>query len=614
MSRSLLFMISFTLAVLTVMTHIAQILHLTFAFYAVTCAILFVFALIGAAVWSSRQEHEPRDLVVGIALLIVGLGCAYIAVVQFKPSDDDYQYLPNAIYYQQHPDQPLNFEMHALYSPWAPFETFTAGTSMPYEYLQAALSYMLGRTLLDFYYVVFPALIGFLYPLALYELIRQFTPHPRDAVKGVLIAIIILLMLGETPRAPMNFSFGRLFQGKVVCITLGIMLFIAETLRFFRGRRGSSYGWIFLVSIIIFMVGMSSSAIVYLPLLWVTLTIGHFVITPDRNHLPRRILLYGAAMPYVLLCTLFLLVHSDQSPGYFSKVNTEFPPDYSGQFGLLLNASYPLTPVAAVVSFTVSVLLLPRKHRRFLLVWVAAIITLALNPVVSPIIIRYVTTQNIYWRLFYVVPVPFLVGVAAAQVLVRVREKAPKATQVSFMLLAAGALSLHILLPFSIFRKPGNWPWRANVDYGRSARFWQLPQNEVQNGQDIIDVTPPGVMFAPPHINMIIPLLNSNYPQVSTRNLTIYFFVEDQMHEIEDGENRLLGSDYLKQPDTVNFPAFEATLTRYRPYLTSVVCAVSTCTQDSTQIALRDNGFVYRTTVGDYQVYVAQSVAPVANR
>ena len=68
----------------------------------------------------------------------------------------------------------------------------------------------------------------------------------------------------------------------------------------------------------------------------------------------------------------------------------------------------PLMAMLFLASFLVVVF--RSKQNRFLVAWVFVTVALVLNPLVSPYVMRYLTTENIYWRLFYLLPFPLIVA------------------------------------------------------------------------------------------------------------------------------------------------------------------------------------------------------------
>ncbi len=604
--RLLLFVAVSTFAALTVVTHVAQLLELRFSTYTILVVITLIAAAAGALGWSLKRWVPVRvaSLNASLLLLVLAVGCAYIAVAQYRPSGDDRLYLPNAVYHLEHPNEPLDLQVHFLYSGGEVFKSISWATSLPFEYSQAALSTVLPLHLLDLYFVIVPALTGFLLPLALFYLVAQFTDDPLDAVVGVWIGLGVLLLLGETPRTPLNFSLTRLFEGKVFAVSVGIPLFAAQSIHFFRVRAAALYEWVFLFAIATFMAGSTSSTVVLLPALWVLLTLALFATTP-RDVFRRRVIAYAGTLIYVGLYGLVLYVFRDQTPGYFSVANDFFSTTFIGQVDLLVNSSAPLTPIMAVVGGVAAVILTRATRRRFLLVWIVGALVLFLNPVAAAVLIRYVTTQNLYWRLFYLIPIPFLIAVAAAQGLAYLRTISTPAAVAGVVSALLVLVAANVLTPFSMFRQLGYWPWALpDVTTHRIDR-WKLvfPAYQVDQMQAVIAAAPAGVMLAPLPTAAIIPVLTSRDPQLRVGNDGVRFWLEQQ-GRVDEAELRIRASDFLELGTKADFPALQSIVAQYQHELASIVCNASVCNDVDVQSVLNDYGFQRSAQVGTYDIYV----------
>src|SRR5207237_4417531 len=126
----------------------------------------------------------------------------------------------------------------------------------------------------------------------------------------------------------------------------------------------------------------------------------------DRDNVILAFGYLSALIPVFLLALDFRSkVLNDIYAG--AAFNLGFPIDFEGQLRLLVNPQYPITPILFVAA--VAALLPFSKYRRFFAWWVFLAIVLFLNPVVSGVVIKYITTENVYWRLFWLISFPAFV-------------------------------------------------------------------------------------------------------------------------------------------------------------------------------------------------------------
>jgi len=539
-TQLLLFVATFLLALLTVAVHVAQIAAIPFRTLSVVSLLLTLVVAI-FVIWTARGRlrgvrRQDRGVVLLVALL--ALAGAALALASHRPSFDDFYYVPNAVYYLQHPDQPLGFVVHFLDAGQQPFTSLFWGTSVAYDYVRAVGAWLLGTDYLVVYHLLSTALVGALIPLAAFYLTSHFADSTFSAALGTLVAVAVLLLLGETHRTFGNFAFNRAFQGKTLLLAAGLPLFAAVTLDFFETR--APFFWLFLLSVTVSMVGATASAIVLLPALALPLLLA----TADRlcrEVEPRRLLLlagaYAATFAYLGLYAVLLLLASPLELGPDSPVNQGFPPTFFGQLQLVIDPAQPVTAVAVLASTVGALVLASTATRRFLAIWIASLVLLYLNPFVAPLLIEHVASPNLYWRLFYLYPFPLVVSIATAALFRRGAHFVPslklRTLCVAIVLLVLLALNWLPSSP-SVFQTTTELGWPR----------YKVIEGELDYARQLVTVAPPGTMLAPLPYSGVIPMLTSDYPQVRIReNGVLLWWSERGMPET--AERRLRASRFV---------------------------------------------------------------------
>lgn len=197
------------LAEFTVLTHLAQMVNLTFQLYAAIALGICLVTVVGWFLffkhWTAQiSKYDTKALLVLVGLGIIG---SIIALIVNRPDDDDFYYVPNAIFYLQNPKAVMGFNIHYLFSNHEPFASFSWATANAYEYMQAIVAFGFHLRFLDVYYFIMPALAGFFIPMALYLAIVHFSDDTFSAVIGTFVTIGVILSLGETHRTFGNFFF-----------------------------------------------------------------------------------------------------------------------------------------------------------------------------------------------------------------------------------------------------------------------------------------------------------------------------------------------------------------------------------------------------------------------
>ena len=417
-TKSILFWLFSILACTTILTHIAQISGIPFKTYAYT-TLVFILVVSGLA-WNFFQGQLKNALRYDTGTLsflaILSAGGAFIASFfnTSKINYDLFYYVPNAVYHLQNPDLPMDFAIHFLDAGEGTLSSYFGATSLPFEYIQAVVSYFFNLHYLSTFFILSPALLGGLIPVVLYYLNCQFI-NPRSAAVGALFTVATILLLGETPRTPGTWSFTSIYVGKIFFISIGIPLFAAATINFFR--TSSRFDWMLMFAATTALVGTTTSSMALLPALAAVLLIAYASVVGYRSISFRKVLAYVLSQSYLILyiVTILSVMNLRSTLGENSAVNEDFPVTFRGHAGFLFEKSGPATPLAMVGSTVVAILLTSGTGRKFVIAWILALVVLFLNPIVAPYVIKYLTTPNIYWRLFYIYPLPLLLGLTGAR-------------------------------------------------------------------------------------------------------------------------------------------------------------------------------------------------------
>jgi hypothetical protein len=546
------------IAGLTILTHLAQILHLAFKtyFFAALGVCLVAGFFSGFLIKKHGAKITSRDLLILLFLAGMGVAGSGIALLANRPDPDDYYYLPNAVYFMQHPDAPMGFRIQYLFNGNTPLESFAWATSNAYEYIQALMAYALGVHPLTVYYLLMPALAGFLIPFAFFLALVPFSEDPLAAAIGTLTITGVLLLLGETHHTFGNFAFVRIFQGKAVLLSLGFPLFVAFSLRYFA--RPCWQNWLGVFFLATALTGVSSSALFLLPALALLLLIAYvWTAKPLKwNTAP----VYLATLAYVGVLALYTLLFWRTGLDNSSYANQGWPTHFNGHAASFIHPTLPLTPLLALVSTALALFLLPPKRKQFLFAWIAASLVLFLNPLTAKPLIQYVTSANAYWRMFYLYPFPLLAGVAAAALFTHTRRFSAPIRFALVAVVSAALFGAAWLSPTSVFHQEDlQMAWLA----------YKLPATQLERARNITALAPPGVMLAPQPLAGLVALLDSRFPQMRVRFVAERTWMTTAAAP-DEAELRIAASDYLGGNGD-DPTALQTLLTRYAQEIRSVV-------------------------------------------
>lgn len=572
---------------LTIATHGARFLQLTFRDYALISAAL---ALAVFAVWAwgwgrQRLQIGRTDGRVLVLVLAAGLAGAVMASVYRLPDMDDFAYVPDAVHYLTYPAEHMGYTIHyGYFGEKTPF-TIIEATSQPFEYVQALAAGLLGVEYLTVYYILMVAFAGFCIPLATFLLLAHLTDDTRQAAFAMLMVIGLMTLLGEGKNTPGSLSFTRLFQGKVVLLAAGLPLFAALSLDYLR--RPSTFAWLILVPAAAAMAGLSTTAFFLIPML--SLSLGVAVLVADGWNRRRllTVVAYGSSLGYLVGYALYAsrAVSHLLSAGSQTKA---WPTTFAGHLWLFLNLERPVTPVVFIASLVVVCLLMRGPRRRLLLAWIAVAALLFLNPIVAPLWITRLTGPSIYWRAFYVLPFVGMFGAAMIAILERLPAARRNAGWLLTVSVLAGCLAAN-LIPgsTSIFRRGGEIGWPA----------YKLVDEALAVSRAVMANAPPGVMLAPREISGTTPMLRGGYPQLRIRDDTLIGWLTG-LDRAADADWRIRASEF-----TAGQPGFQTDFER----IVTSTAALETIVlrQDVYPLVgplLAGQGFVHQASAGGYRI------------
>jgi len=574
------------LAGLTVLTHLSQVLHISFRSYAIIavgiCVLLFLYWV--TVFRKQITRVEIRDTKSLLFLLGLGIISGIVARLVSSLNPDDYYYIPNAVFYAQHPEQAMGFQVYYLYSNTDPFVSIFWATSSAYEYILAIAAYFFHFDFLAVYYQAGAVVTGFLIPFAIFLILVNFSDDTLSAVVGAMVAVGIVMLLGETEKTIGNLFFVRAHQGKAIILSIWLPVFIAFTISFFR--QHTLWNWVVLFCIAILSVGLTSSAVILLVPLSAILALANWLGENQKLKEIKPYLVYFMAMGYEVLYALYNYKYATTYLNMKSPANWGWPKDFWGHLYFFINPQDPVTPIAVIVFSIACIFLVPKHQRKFLLIWIASLVVLFLNPLVAPLIIKYMTSPNIYWRMFYTLPFPLVCGLFAMAAHGKLQARMGQKSYISISLIFIFLAGLNFVLPSSVLTYVGN-PY-ITQDFSLESR--------------IAEIAPPGVMLAPPEIAGKVSMIESAHPQMRIREIAERVWLYSQERK-EEAEMRIEASNFCDSGNAEKKQYFLDLLTQYGKDLRSVVMIDDVFGQNpGLENFLAENGFTHYKALEGYVV------------
>jgi hypothetical protein len=365
-----------------------------------------------------------------------------ITLVAHRPDHDDAQFICWAAAAVDDPSEPLYHFDRKVNTPGA-LEVLALRKLQSFEGLAAAVAWCSGLEPIQVIHLIFAPLGAVLCLLAYRDLLRQLAG--RHWLAALAVAMLFLLLSGQTHRAYGNFAFVRLHQGKSIMVSAVVPLIIAAGLRFALDPSGAN--WLRLAGGQICAVGLSVNAIWLAPLSALLAVITASFGMPIGRTLSRlgwsiasSAYVLGAGAVFRLTTPMpdFILDSSANSCELFHE-------HLQMVFG-----SAPFSIFSLALALGAWTLCQPGLTRRLAVVYPLTVSLVFANPWVSSMVARNITGVETYWRIFWAIPLPALAGLALIWPLtIRISLAGP----VRRILFAATLLALMLLgIPYHVLR------------------------------------------------------------------------------------------------------------------------------------------------------------------
>lgn len=355
------------------------------------------------------------------ALWALAALCAAVALVSHRVDIDDAFYVNLAAAAADAPGLPVlaGDTLHGI--PGLPLH-LPVYRLHSYELWNAALSLLTGVPAIACFHLVSAALAAALVPLALARLLRRLSP--RHWLAALAATLWVLLVSADTHWWYANFGFVRIWQGKAIFLLVFLPLVYATAIDF--ARRPSARGFLLLAAMQVAAVGATSSA------LWVApvsaLAAAACVVPVSWRGLARLGLVLLTSL-YVLGAGALVKREMDAAREARAAAVAEEPvpapaPAHAAAgrdrpgarldeaLGMVLGQG-PLR-TAAWASLLVTWALLPAGlGRRFAVGVPLAVLLVVLDPFTTRLVAENLVGPS-YWRAFWALPIPVLLGLALA--------------------------------------------------------------------------------------------------------------------------------------------------------------------------------------------------------
>ena len=282
-----------------------------------------------------------------------------------------------------------------------------------WEAFLAALSKFFAVTPAAFCHSILPAFLIPLHYAAYYIAAREFSR--KHASCALLFIVFLNITCGPSTYNQGAFLTLRIWQGKSVLVNILMPLLLYLFLRITKTKVVRVRNIFFLFAVLL-ASGAASTVGTYLaPVLYAVYALAFLIIIRKWKPFLQLFIPAGMILPFILwkvwlLFSAGTLADLSEGSGVYERSFTELLIRYVG-FSLV-----PLFLVLALIILAVRLKKGPAKPLRFFFLIVTGImIVFFLNPWMMPFTEHYVTGTGVYWRMFWLLQITLVVGIAFAE-------------------------------------------------------------------------------------------------------------------------------------------------------------------------------------------------------
>ena len=443
---------------------------------------------------SSKNHNFQNDKIsiklASIFVIILSSIVVLLVLGSARPDADDALYISIASSALDYPEKMiLGFD--SLYKTDFSILAQKLHTGQSIEYFVAFISKIFGLQIHDLYYILFPIFFGILGIGTNYILAREFIDI-KSSIVFIFVLIVILCFYGDGHRTFGNFSFNRMQQGKSIYLWCIVPLLIKHVIVF--AKSPSLSNWILSCLLFITSVGITTNAIVITPIICVLTMLATLKFSKANTIKSCSIL---AALIPLIVIGIKMKININSFNYGFGADPVHF--GYESVFGNRRSTATLYLICTAPILTTIFHI----KNNQFWVKYTCLTVLIILNPITQKLTAAYIA--NVFsWRLFWVVPAPFILALLFTLILIRFKN-------IKYLSIKICMLSIVTLFVISGDKSINSQNWSLDNFYRYNVNNYFDHANYINNNTNS-DLT-----IAPQNISINLCTLPNAPPLVAVR-------------------------------------------------------------------------------------------------
>jgi hypothetical protein len=476
--------------------------------------------------------HQKQERWFLLGAIILALSTGGFTLIISRPDADDFSFFHRALFQLSHTDLPFfltNTNHNVPNLP--PLSLSHVMTS--YEPLVAMTASEIGIDPLWAYQNASAFIVGVILPFVYILLYRQFRLRKTFALVATFFSFLFLILDGNLHRSFGNFALVRCWQGKVILVMLLVPLTFLITHRFLCHPSFRNFSLIFMTTIC--AVGLSSSGVFMIPILVFGISIAYVLGYGFSLIRIRRAVFLNVASFYGIMIALVFILGVTPSPVDSTAWTQGWPLNWWNDLKLVIGDSTSLI-CDLLILLVLPIATLKHPLSRFPVLLTIALSLIFANPIWGPFWLEKIQPAA-YWRLIYLFPLPWCVGLLA-NIAIQRDPLRTRVTRIGIGIIILIAIAY--AYQFSVLPSPQN----ATIIKFKSPWELKFSTPELTFARSIGTTLSTRNLLAPEKVVVVLGLLDPNIKFETTRSAeTLHVF--RNIGKEEEGFRRVAAQNFI---------------------------------------------------------------------
>jgi len=486
------------------------------------CCIIIASFLIRKNVNSNDNQEinlkwNTTIIILVTILLVIIIFQVFCSTYLFKENADDSFYISFATekmnlgqMYEKEAStglEYLNFSYTYMFSSWEVFGGF--------------ISRLCNINSPTFFHTVCPLVFIIVSYISYYILASNLFKSKKQIIIFLILLSIIFLFSGGASRFRGISLLAKIWHGKILLLSIIIPFILSKLIDYDKLAKTDIT---LLMASSIAAIGLNPISIYYVPIIYGCFMF--YILIRKQFNIFLKLLI--TLIPNIIFLILYILLSFRGISEMTNVIESTVPLDFFSVYNFFMNDSMYI--YLYLLSTVIIAILGDLKGKIFHIYIPLIAIIFLINPITGPLVAKYITHPDVYWRLYWLIPMEFGICYAITKLYEKLNTKIVKTVSLVF--------GIMMIIFF------GKFVYSNENGFGEHENVEKIPQYIIAQTEHILNNSESkSIVMAPP-----VPLHSSTMRQLSSDIILFWsrdmYMLDNSLYnnnfdDVYKGENRL---------------------------------------------------------------------------